>query len=139
MFSLLLCSSAVFAQDPNFSQFIASPMSINPALTSDGETAWRAMSNIRTQWVGIGSSYITQSLSIDGKLKKFDDENYLGIGGMIIAEKAMDGIYKSTYFNLNTSYHLTLDNRGNGLAVGLGYINNNTRIDNIRVENNENI
>ncbi|MEI6585975.1 MAG: PorP/SprF family type IX secretion system membrane protein [Sediminibacterium sp.] len=129
LFSLMLCSSAIFGQDPNFSQFIASPMSINPALTSDGESALRAMSNIRTQWVGVGSSYITQSLSIDGKLKKFDDENYLGIGGMVIAEKAMDGIYKSTYFNLNTSYHLSFDNRGNGLAVGLGYINNNTRID----------
>ena len=47
------------------------------------------MSNVRTQWVGIGSSYITQSLSVDGKLKKLDDENYLGIGGMVIAEKAV--------------------------------------------------
>lgn len=48
---------------------------------------------------------------------------------MVIAEKAMDGIFKSTYLNLNTSYHLSLDNKGNGLAIGLGYINNNTRID----------
>ena len=129
VFGLLLCESKLFAQDPNFSQFIASPLSINPALTSNGESSWRAMSNVRTQWIGIGSSYITQSLSIDGKLKKIDDENYLGIGGMVIAEKAMDGIFKSTYFNINTSYHLSLDNRGNGLAIGLGYINNNTRID----------
>jgi type IX secretion system PorP/SprF family membrane protein len=126
---LLLSNMDVFAQDPNFSQFIASPLSINPALTSNGESSWRAMSNVRTQWVGIGSSYITQSLSVDGKLKKLDDENYLGIGGMVIAEKAMDGIFKSTYLNINTAYHLSLDNKGNGLAVGLGYINNNTRID----------
>lgn len=126
---LLLCNKSSFAQDPNFSQFIASPLSINPALTSNGESSWRAMSNVRTQWVGIGSSYITQSLSVDGKLKKLDDDNYLGIGGMVIAEKAMDGIFKSTYLNINTAYHLSLDNKGNGLAVGLGYINNNTRID----------
>lgn len=126
---LLLSNNAASAQDPNFSQFIASPLSINPALTSNGESSWRAMSNVRTQWVGIGSSYITQSLSVDGKLKKLDDDNYLGIGGMVIAEKAMDGIFKSTYININTAYHLSLDNKGNGLAVGLGYINNNTRID----------
>jgi type IX secretion system PorP/SprF family membrane protein len=126
---LILSNKALLAQDPNFSQFIASPLSINPALTSNGESSWRAMSNVRTQWVGIGSSYITQSLSVDGKLKKLDDDNYLGIGGMVIAEKAMDGIYKSTYININTAYHLSLDNKGNGLAVGLGYINNNTRID----------
>lgn len=126
---LLLSNIVASAQDPNFSQFIASPLSINPALTSNGESSWRAMSNVRTQWVGIGSSYITQSLSVDGKLKKLDDDNYLGIGGMVIAEKAMDGIFKSTYVNINTAYHLSLDNKGNGLAVGLGYINNNTRID----------
>lgn len=126
---LLLSNKVASAQDPNFSQFIASPLSINPALTSNGESSWRAMSNVRTQWVGIGSSYITQSLSVDGKLKKLDDDNYLGIGGMVIAEKAMDGIFKSTYVNINTAYHLSLDNKGNGLAVGLGYINNNTRID----------
>jgi type IX secretion system PorP/SprF family membrane protein len=129
VFALLFCKTVAIAQDPNFSQFIASPLSINPALTSDGESNWRAMSNIRTQSIGIGSTYITQSLSIDGKLKKIDDDNYLGIGGMVIAEKAMDGIFKSTYLNLNTSYHLSLDNKGNGLAIGLGYINNNTRID----------
>jgi len=93
---LLLCNKSSFAQDPNFSQFTASPLSINPALTSNGASSWRAMSNVRTQWVGIGSSYTTQSLSIDGKVKKLDDDNYLGIGGMMIAEKAMDGIYKST-------------------------------------------
>lgn len=69
-FALLFCKTVAIAQDPNFSQFIASPLSINPALTSDGESNWRAMSNIRTQSVGIGSTYITQSLSIDGKLKK---------------------------------------------------------------------
>lgn len=126
---LLFSNKVASAQDPNFSQFIASPLSINPALTSNGESSWRAMSNVRTQWVGIGSSYITQSLSVDGKLKKLDDDNYLGIGGMVIAEKAMDGIFKSTYININTAYHLSLDNKGNGLAVGLGYINNNTRID----------
>ena len=126
---LLSSNKVASAQDPNFSQFIASPLSINPALTSNGESSWRAMSNVRTQWVGIGSSYITQSLSVDGKLKKLDDDNYLGIGGMVIAEKAMDGIFKSTYININTAYHLSLDNKGNGLAVGLGYINNNTRID----------
>lgn len=126
---LLLCNKSSFAQDPNFSQFTISPLSINPALTSNGSSSWRAMSNVRTQWVGIGSSYTTQSLSIDGKVKKLDDDNYLGIGGMMIAEKAMDGIFKSTYLNINTAYHLSLDNKGNGLAVGLGYINNNTRID----------
>jgi type IX secretion system PorP/SprF family membrane protein len=117
------------AQDPNFSQFFASPLTINPALTSDGESNWRAMTNIRTQTIGIGSPYSTQSFSIDGKLKKMDDDNFLGIGGMILADRSMEGAFKSTYINLNASYHLSIDSKGNGLAVGLGFINNNTRVD----------
>ncbi len=129
LFIFSLVAIKLHAQDPNFSQFYASPLTINPALTSDGESSWRAMTNIRTQSIGVGSTYSTQSFSIDGKLKKLNDENYLGIGGVVIAEKAMDGIYKSTYLNLTTSYHLSIDNNGNGLAVGLGYIYNNTRID----------
>ncbi len=131
-FLLVLIISSVtklHAQDPNFSQFFSSPLTINPALTSDGESVWRAMTNIRTQTVGMGSPYSTQSFSIDGKLKKFGDDNYLGIGGMVLADRSLEGAFKSTYVNFNTAYHLSIDNKGNGLAVGLGFVSNNTRVD----------
>ena len=118
-----------FAQDPNFSQFTASPLSISPALTGNGESSWRAMSNIRNQWIGIGSTYRTKSLSIDGKLLNNDFDDYLGVGGMLMLDDAMDGIYKSTYFSLNAAYHLTLDDKGNGIAAGIGWIYNSTMID----------
>ncbi len=126
---LIFSVPKVYAQDPNFSQFFSSPLTINPALTSDGESVWRAMTNIRTQTVGIGSPYTTQSFSIDGKLKKYGEDNYLGIGGMVLADRSLEGAFKSNYLNLNTSYHLSIDNRGNGFAVGLGFITNNTRVD----------
>ena len=126
---VLGATNKLYAQDPNFSQFFASPLTINPALTSDGESNWRAMTNIRTQTIGIGSPYSTQSFSMDGKLRKIDEDNYLGIGGMVLADRSMEGAFKSTYLNFNAAYHLSLDNRGNGLAVGLGFINNNTRVD----------
>lgn len=52
---------------------------------------------------------------------------------MVLAEKAMEGVYKSVYVNLSTSYHISMDDRGNGISLGLGFVNNNTRIDMARL------
>jgi len=124
--SLPIC---LCAQEPNFSQFIVSPMSINPALTGSSDADWRAASNIRRQWIGSTSPYSTQTISIDGKLKTLEGQSYFGLGGMVLAEKAMDGLYKNNFINLNASYHQALDDNGNGISVALGMVNNNTRVD----------
>lgn len=120
---------ALFAQEPNFSQFIASPLSINPALAGTSDADWRIVSNIRRQWIGTVSPYSTQTISIDGKLKNLNDQSYFGIGGMVLAQTALDGLYKSNFVNLNASYHQALDDNGNGISASLGVVNNNTRVD----------
>ncbi len=129
-FALMACLPAgLLAQEPNFSQFIASPLSINPALAGSSDADWRAVSNIRRQWIGNISPYSTQTISIDGKLRTLEDQSYFGLGGMLLSEKAMDGLYKSNFINLNASYHQALDDNGNGISVALGVINNSTRVD----------
>lgn len=120
---------ASFAQEPNFSQFIASPLSINPALAGTSGADWRTISNIRRQWIGNISPYSTQTISIDGILKNLNDQSYFGLGGMVLAERAMDGLYKSNFVNINASYHQALDDNGNGISAALGVVNNGTRID----------
>lgn len=117
------------AQEPNFSQFFASPLCINPALAGSSDADWRAVSNIRRQWIGNISPYSTQTISIDGKLKALENQSYFGIGGMVLSEKAMEGLYKSNFINLNASYHQALDDNGNGISVALGMVNNSTRVD----------
>ncbi len=119
----------VHAQEPNFSQFFASPLSVNPALAGSSDADWRAISNIRRQWIGNISPYSTQTISIDGKLKALENQSYFGIGGMLLSEKAMEGLYKSNFINLNASYHQALDDNGNGISVALGMVNNSTRVD----------
>jgi len=121
--------AGLLAQEPNFSQFIASPLSINPALAGSSDADWRAVSNIRRQWIGNISPYSTQTISIDGKLRTLEDQSYFGLGGMVLSEKAMDGLYKSNFINLNASYHQALDDNGNGISVALGVVNNSTRVD----------
>ncbi|MBE7174341.1 MAG: PorP/SprF family type IX secretion system membrane protein [Williamsia sp.] len=109
----LLSATASFAQDPSFAQFFSSPLNVNPALTANINSDWRIISNIRDQWIGPASPYTTGTVSYDTKVqKKYDgipeNSNYLGIGGMLMYDKTMGGIQKSSYASLNFSYNLKL-------------------------------
>ena len=50
--TLLICG-AVIAQDPHFSQFFASPLTLNPAFTGKFDGSWRLAANHRDQWPSI--------------------------------------------------------------------------------------
>jgi type IX secretion system PorP/SprF family membrane protein len=127
LFSLV---NNVIAQDPNFSQFFSSPLSINPSLAGNGDNKWRAMSTFRNQTLGFGSSYNTRSVSVDGKVYQVEGSpNYVGLGVMFMQDDAMDGVYKNTNISLNASVHVTLDkDEVHGLSGGLGFIYNKTNI-----------
>lgn len=126
---LILMLNNLQAQDPNFSQFISSPLSINPALSGSSDADWRVATVARRQWIGNVSPYSTQTISIDGRIKNIDDQRYIGIGGMLLAENAMDGVFKTNLINLNATYHQALDENGNGLTASLGVVSSNTRVD----------
>ncbi|EMR01654.1 type IX secretion system membrane protein PorP/SprF [Cesiribacter andamanensis] len=53
---LLLTSTPLFAQDPQFSQYYANPLYLNPALTGNG-SAGRVGVNFRQQWPSIDALY----------------------------------------------------------------------------------
>lgn len=135
---LSLLSVTSFAQDPSFAQYFSSPLNINPALTANINSDWRLITNIRDQWVGPASPYTTGTISYDTKMGTNDYENapesnYFGLGGMLMYDKAMGGIQKSTYASLNGSYNvkLTEDQYGNThkLSMGFGLIYGRKTID----------
>lgn len=123
----------VFAQDPVFSQFYSSPLSINPALAGNGDANWRVVGNRRSQWIGEGLEPLTTtSLSFDGKIFKQRDKetNYIGGGFLFLQDRGLSGAYKSNSFNFIASSHVSLDEEdNNGLSVGLGGSYSNTLID----------
>jgi len=102
------------AQDPSFSQFFSSPLNINPALTANINADWRAISNYRDQWIGPASPYATGTISYDTKILQnkipnvHEEKNTLGIGTMLMYDKAMSGILQSTYASLNVSYNIVI-------------------------------
>ncbi len=120
----------VAGQDPNFSQFFSSPLSINPSLAGNGDNKWRAMSTFRNQSLGFGTNYNTKSVSVDGKIYQVGaSPNYVGLGVMFMQDDALEGVYKNTNISLNAAVHITLDkDEVHGLSGGLGFIYNKTNI-----------
>ena len=112
-----------FAQDPNFSQFFASPLTMNPALTASTDASWRSFLNYRQQWLGPSAPYNTATLSFDTKLfKEYTNDNTLGIGTMLMMDNTFSGILKSNYGSLNIAYHQQIGGENNTeSSIGFGF------------------
>ena len=123
--SLIFCATLVSvstAQDPNFSQFFASPLTLNPALTGKFDGVYRVAGNYRNQWPTIFNAFRTYTLSYDmGILKERIPENdQFGFGAMGFADDAGDGILKANAAALSLAYHKALDENGYG-QIGAGF------------------
>src|ERR1700684_3485651 len=96
-FLLLSFLSLIFmvrAQDPAFSQFFASPLTLNPALTGKFNGIVRVAGNYRNQWPTIDNAFITSTVSVDGAIFKnrLPDGDVWGLGLMAMTDKTADGI-----------------------------------------------
>ena len=117
MFTIL-----VEAQDPHFSQFFASPLTLNPAFTGKFDGQWRLAANHRDQWPSIPKAYVTTSASLDfGILKdKIPEGDVFGIGISGLSDQSADAALKLNYGSLSMSYHKALDEDGYN-TIGAGF------------------
>lgn len=110
------------AQDPSFSQFFSSPLNVNPALTAQINSKWRAISNYRNQWIGPNNPYTTGTISFDSKIFQNTIDNYvdeitrIGIGGMMLYDQTLGGAVKSSFASFNISGNVRLKER-NGVEL----------------------
>ncbi|PUZ22042.1 type IX secretion system membrane protein, PorP/SprF family [Chitinophaga costaii] len=120
---LLFFSTSLKAQDPHFSQFFASPLTLNPAFTGLFSGDYRIAGNYRSQWNSIGAPFTTGTVSADfGILKNVINPNDIwGVGAIAMYDRQGEaGAYTTNYFALSTAYHKSLDPEGNHtLAIGL--------------------
>ena len=123
--SLFVCSVlltvSVFAQDPHFSQFFASPLTLNPAYTGKFDGNFRLAANYRNQWPSIPNAYITTAASIDFSILKkvVPNGDVLGIGISGLSDQSADDALSLNYGSLSLSYHKALDEDGyNTLGAG---------------------
>ena len=123
---LLACTllSAVFvnAQDPHFSQFFSSPLTLNPAFTGKFDGEWRVAANHRDQWPSIPKAYVTTSASLDFSIlkNKIPQGDVFGIGVSGLSDQSADAALKLNYGSLSMSYHKALDEDGYN-TIGAGF------------------
>ena len=125
MFVALSIVKNVQAQDIHFSQFYNSPMTLNPALTGLISEDVRATTNYRNQWATVSAPYETMSASVDFSILKgilYDD--YVGVGLMVMNDKAGDLNLRNTQAQVSLSYSKALNGDGNqyltaGAQVGV--------------------
>lgn len=123
-------SSGVLAQDPRFSQYFASPMTLNPALTGNIDGAFRIAANYRQQWWATGDPFNTASLSFEQRLleDRLGENDRLGVGGLMMLDNSMAGGLRSTYMGISTSFLKGLNER-NRLGVGFQAVYGNRIVD----------
>lgn len=100
----------VFAQDPQFVQFYASPLQLNPAMTGVFPGKWRVVANYREQWSSILDSKPFKSISAS-----FDAKNRIGRGDFLaygitaLRDQAGSSNYLRQTGDLSLSYMKQLD------------------------------
>jgi type IX secretion system PorP/SprF family membrane protein len=119
--ALLLAFSAN-AQDPHFSQFFASPLTLNPAFTGKFNGLWRLAANHRDQWPSIPKAYVTSSASIDFPIltSKVPENDVFGVGLSGLSDASANSILKLNYGSASMSYHKSLDENGYS-TIGAGF------------------
>ena len=119
---LLLLAVFIKAQDPHFSQFFASPLTLNPAFTGKFDGQFRLAANHRDQWPSIPKAYVTTSASIDFSIlkNKIPQGDVFGIGFSGLSDQSADAALKLNYGSVSMSYHKALDEDGYN-TIGAGF------------------
>src|SRR5215217_3760908 len=121
-FLLLMGVFSVKAQDPNFSQFFASPLTLNPALTGKFDGDFRFAANYRNQWPTINNAFTTYTVSADAGILKnrISEVDQFGVGVMGLRDQSGNGVIKYDYVAFSTAYHKGLDEDGFN-QIGAGF------------------
>jgi type IX secretion system PorP/SprF family membrane protein len=121
-FYLICCVFSLKAQDPNFSQFFASPLTLNPALTGKFDGVFRVAGNYRNQWPTINNAFTTATISMDAGILRntIPDYDQFGVGIMAFTDKSGNGVLQNNFLALSTAYHKALDENGFH-QIGLGF------------------
>jgi type IX secretion system PorP/SprF family membrane protein len=118
----LASAVAALGQDPRFSQFFASPLTLNPALTGRFDGNYRIAGNYRSQWPTINNAYITATVSADFAVlqNRVAEGDRWAVGLMALTDEQADGVLKNTFYAVSTAYHKALDEDG-AHQVAMGF------------------
>lgn len=114
------------AQDAHFSQPMAAPLWLNPAL-SGADGYMRGALSYRTQWNAVSDPFTTTAGSFDIALNQRPDprKKKMGkpaLGISFLTDRAGDPVMRNTHVMLSGAYHVNLNKYSNlGVALSAGY------------------
>lgn len=111
--ALCLVTDKISAQDPEFTQFYAAPLYLNPAFAGSARCPRLAL-NYRNQWPALSKTFITYAASYD---QHFDGISG-GIGLLVLNDKAGEGTLNTTNISGIYSYQLNVS-RDFSIRMGL--------------------
>ena len=112
----LFLTAPAQAQDPQFSQFYANPLYLNPGLVGNVENA-RVGVNFRHQWPAIDANFTTFSAYFDYFLEDFNS----GVGVLLMRDQQGLAGLNSTSLQLQYAYQLSLTEKLSfrpGITIG---------------------
>jgi type IX secretion system PorP/SprF family membrane protein len=122
-FSLVIFAMAGLAQDIHYSQFYASPLTLNPALTGVNNCNYRVGVMYRNQWKSVSSNpYQTPSISFDinNVLQRIVKTGTLSVGALVLNDKAGAGDLTNLTIAGSVAYQRPLTaSRKLNLSIGL--------------------
>ena len=95
------------AQDIHFSQFMSSPMNMNPAQTGNFNGSYRFIGNGRRQWSSVTIPYQTFGISADAR--DFLRIKNVGAGISLYQDQTGDSHFNTLQINLAASYKIKLN------------------------------
>jgi hypothetical protein len=117
---LLFCTQS-WAQDPHFSQFFSSPLTLNPAYTGKFDGNFRLAANYRSQWPTINNAFRTSTASVDFPVlsKRLPEFDTWGVGILMLNDQSGNKILNNNFLAISTAYHKGLDENGfHTLTIG---------------------
>ena len=108
LLGVLTCIS-VKAQDPELTQYYASPLYTNPAMAGTGTCGGggRVALNYRNQWPSLPGTFLTTVASYDQHFDKIGG----GIGIVFMDDRAGEGLLTSTTVSAIYSYQLRVNRK----------------------------
>ena len=100
---LFVSSKEAKAQDPQFTQFYANPLYLNPAFAGTARCP-RVTLNYRNQWPALSGTFVTTSASYDQHVESL----YGGLGLLVTSDQAGEGVLRTTNVSGIYSYQLPL-------------------------------
>jgi type IX secretion system PorP/SprF family membrane protein len=112
---LMVLVLASWAQDPQFTQFYASPLYLAPSYAG-GIASQRVVANYRNQWSFVPGTFQTYSISYDHNFVNFKS----GLGLLVLGDVAGDGRLGSTMAGILYSYDIN-PNPDYHIRPGVGF------------------